>query len=116
MSSEDDWRRLAEALSARSPAPPLLPALRSEPGSDARPRSSRLQRGLVIGQLAMSLVMLASAGILIRGLSAAWTTDVGFTYDNRVAVTTDLQLVNYNAQRPAAFHDRAVTAVRADLP
>ena len=59
----------------------------------------------------MSLVMLASAGILIR-LSAAWTTDVGFTYDNRVAVTTDLRLVNYDARRAAAFHDRAV-AVRA---
>ena len=102
---------LAPALRAANL--PLLPALRSEPGSDARPRSSRLQRGLVIGQLAMSLVMLASAGILIRGLSAAWTTDVGFTYDNRVAVTTDLRLVNYNAQRAAAFHDRAVTAVRA---
>ena len=102
---------LAPALRAANL--PLLPALRSEPGSDARPRSSRLQRGLVIGQLAMSLVMLASAGILIRGLSAAWTTDVGFTYDNRVAVTTDLRLVNYDARRAAAFHDRAVTAVRA---
>jgi putative ABC transport system permease protein len=102
---------LAPALRASSL--PLLPALRSEPGPDTRPRSSRLQRGLVTGQLAMSLVMLASAGILIRGLSAAWTTDVGFAYDNRVAVTTDLRLQNYDRVRAAAFHDRAVSAVRA---
>ena len=102
---------LAPAL--RAARLPLLPALRSEPGADARPRSSRLQRGLVIGQLAMSLVMLASAGILLRGLSAAWRTDVGFAYDNRVAVATDLQLLNYDAARAAAFHQRAVNGVRA---
>ena len=102
---------LAPAL--RAARLPLLPALRSEPGADSRPRSSRLQRGLVIGQLAMSLVMLASAGILLRGLSAAWRTDVGFAYDNRVAVATDLQLLNYDAARAAAFHERAVSAVRA---
>jgi len=102
---------LAPALRAASL--PLLPALRAEPGSDARPCTSRLQRGLVIGQLAMSLVMLASAGILIRGLSAAWTTDVGFTYENRVAVTTDLRLQSYDQARTAAFQDRAMTAVRA---
>ena len=102
---------LAPAL--RAARLPLLPALRSEPGADARPRSSRLQRGLVIGQLAMSLVMLSSAGILLRGLSAAWRTDVGFAYDNRVAVATDLQLLNYDAARAAAFHERAVNGVRA---
>jgi predicted permease len=102
---------LAPALRASSL--PLLPALRSEPGSDARPHSSRLQRGLVIGQLAMSLVMLASAGILIRGLSAAWRTDVGFAYDHRVAVATDLRLLHYDAARAAAFHERAVSGVRA---
>ncbi len=102
---------LAPALRASSL--PLLPALRSEPGSDARPRSSRLQRGLVIGQLAMSLVMLASAGILIRGLSAAWRTDVGFAYDNRVAVATDLRLQNYDDRRASAFYERVVSGVRS---
>lgn len=102
---------LAPALRAASL--PLLPALRSEPGADSRPRTSRLQRGLVIGQLAMSLVMLASAGILIRGLAAAWRTDVGFAYENRVAVATDLRLQNYTAARAAAFHDRVVAGVRA---
>jgi predicted permease len=102
---------LAPALRAASL--PLLPALRSEPGAESRPRTSRLQRGLVISQVAMSLIMLASAGILIRGLSAAWTTDVGFAYDDRVAVTTDLRLQNYDRTRAAAFHERVTSAVRA---
>jgi len=92
---------------------PLLPALRSEPGADARPRSSRLQRALLIGQLAMSLVMLASAGILIRGLSAAWTAPVGFQYADRVSVSTDVRLQNYDATRAAAFYDRVISGVRA---
>ena len=92
---------------------PLLPALRSEPGADARPRSSRLQRALLIGQLAMSLVMLASAGILIRGLSAAWTAPVGFQYADRVSVSTDVRLQNYDATRAAAFYDRVISEVRA---
>ncbi|HXG54780.1 MAG TPA: ABC transporter permease [Vicinamibacterales bacterium] len=92
---------------------PLVPSLRSEPGSDARPQTSRLQRGLIIGQLALSLVMLASAGILIRGLAAAWRTDVGFAYDNRVAISTDLRLQHYDPQGASAFFVRAITGIRA---
>ena len=102
---------LAPAL--RAAALPLLPSLRSEPGGDARPRSSRLQRALVVGQLAASLVLLSSAGMLVRGLLAAWTTDVGFTYEDRVSVSTDVRLQNYDNDRARAFFDRAVAAVRA---
>jgi predicted permease len=101
---------LAPAL--RAARLPLLPSLRSEPGADARARSG-LQRGLVIGQLALSLVMLASSGILLRGLSAAWRTDVGFAYNDRVAVATDLRLQNYDGARAAAFYERAVGGIRA---
>ncbi len=97
----------------RAAALPLLPSLRSEPGGDARPRNSRLQRALVIAQLAASLVLLASAGTLLRGLSAAWTTDVGFTYEDRVSVSTDVRLQNYDPARARAFFDRIVSDVRA---
>jgi predicted permease len=102
---------LAPALRAASL--PLIASLRSEPGADARPRSSRLQRGLVVGQLAMSLIMLASAGMLLRGLSAAWRTNIGFEYENRVAVSMDLRLQNYDAGRTASFLERARAGVRA---
>ena len=102
---------LAPALRAASL--PLVPALRAEPGADSRPRQSRLQSRLVVGQLALSLVMLASAGMLMRGLSTAWRTNVGFAYDNRVAVETDLRLQNYDPSRAAAFHERVLTDVRA---
>lgn len=97
----------------RAAALPLVPSLRAEPGGDTRPRNSGLQRALVIGQLAASLVLLAAAGILVRGLSAAWTTDVGFAYENRVSVSTDLRLVNYDDERARTFLDRVIAQVRA---
>jgi len=102
---------LAPAL--RAAALPVLPALRADPGGDARPRNSRLQRALVIGQLAASLVLLSSAGMLIRGLMAAWTTNIGFTYEDRVTVSTDLRLHNYDDPRARVFFDKALASVRA---
>jgi predicted permease len=97
----------------RAAALPLLPSLRTDSSFGSRTRASRLQRALVIGQLAMSLVMLASAGILIRGLAASWHTDVGFAYENRVAVALDVRLQNYDAPRAAAFYESTIAAVRA---
>ena len=102
---------LAPAL--RAAGQNLLPSLRSEPGSDARPRTSRLQRALVIGQLAVSLVLLVGAGLFMRGLSQAWRSDVGFAYRDRVAVSMDLRLQNYEAPRAAAFYVRLLEQVRA---
>ena len=92
---------------------PLLPALRSEPGGGGNTSNSRLQRRLVIGQLAVSLVLLSSAGILVRGLMSAWTTNVGFSYENRVAVSTDVRLQNYDDRRARGFFDRLIADVRA---
>ena len=96
----------------RAASLPLLPALRSEPAGDARPRHSRLQRALVVGQLALSLVLLSSAGMLMRGLAAAWTADVGFSYENRVAVTIDVRLQQYDRARARAFYDRVLDGLR----
>ena len=71
----------------------LTPALRGGASAAAlvavragrrRPRIHGLQRALVIGQLAVLARAAGLAGILLRGLSAAWRTDVGFTYDDRV--------------------------------
>ena len=97
----------------RSASLPLAPSLRSEPGGDARPRHSRLQRALVVGQLALSLVLLSSAGMLMRGLAAAWKANVGFTYENRVAMTIDVRLQHYDGARARAFYERVLADIRA---
>ena len=97
----------------RSSPRDVAPSLRSEPGADARPRASRLQRGLVVGQIAVSLVLLTGAGLLINGLSQAWRFDVGFQYADRVAVSLDLRLQNYEPARAAAFYAQLMEQVRA---
>jgi macrolide transport system ATP-binding/permease protein len=91
----------------------LLPALRSQPGVDARPRSSRLQRGIVAGQLALCLVLLVCAGLFLRALSTASRMSVGFDYQDRVSVSIDLRMRQYSPTRAAAFYRELVTRVQA---
>src|SRR6185369_16910803 len=50
----------------------------------SRPRISRprLRNLLVIGQVAVSLVLLIGAGLIVRGLQQAQSTDLGFDQKN----------------------------------
>jgi predicted permease len=61
----------------------------------------------------VSLVLLAATGLLLRGLSEAWTTDVGFSYRDRVAVSMDLRLQQYTRPRASAFYATLLERVRA---
>ena len=96
----------------RSARQDLLPALRGERLGGTSHRPSRLQRSLVVGQLAVALVLLVGAGLFMRGLSQAWKSDVGFDYAGRVAVSVDVRLQNYTAPRAAAFYAQLVERVR----
>jgi putative ABC transport system permease protein len=60
-------------------------ALRAAGGSGSRVRSA-----LVIAQVALSVVAIAVAGLLYRGLSSARAIDVGFDAKNAVVFTIDL--------------------------
>jgi predicted permease len=53
------------------------------------PGRSRLSSGLVILQLAFSVVLLTSAGLAYRSLSLIEQVDLGFRYDNMLLVTID---------------------------
>ncbi len=53
---------------------------------------TRLRGALVVGQVAISLVLLASAGLLIRSLSRLATTDLGF--DTEHLLTAEVQLLD----------------------
>jgi predicted permease len=67
----------------------LSPALRfSKPGFVALNRS-RLRSLLVAGQIAGSLVLLITAGLLVRGLVRSQTTDTGFETKTTFAVSLD---------------------------
>ena len=92
---------LAPAI--QSTKPNLTDALKS---TRNRPRISvpRLRNLLVIGQVAISLVLLIGAGLLVSGLQKAQSTDVGFDQKNLVIVSMDLTTQGYDEARTATFH------------
>lgn len=90
----------------------LLPAFRStkmdlssatrDDGAAMGSRLSRsnLRSGLVIGQVALSLVLLISASVLVRSARNALVMDLGFERDELLTVTASTYHANYSdAQR-----------------
>jgi predicted permease len=101
---------LAPAI--QSTTPDLTAALRS---TRNRPRASRphLRNLLVIGQVAVSLVLLIGAGLLVRGLQQAQSTDLGFDQKNLVVATMDLTSQGYDEARAATFQAQLFERLKA---
>jgi predicted permease len=75
----------------------LVPALKD---ANARGRDrSRLRNILVVGQIALSLLLLVGAGLFARALQHAWTLDPGFAVDGAVIASFDFSLNGYNSGR-----------------
>jgi predicted permease len=101
---------LAPAI--QSTKPDLTAALRSTRNRPhlSRPRLSNL---LVIGQVAVSLVLLIGAGLLVRGLQQAQSTDLGFDQKSLVVATMDLTTQGYDDARAATFHAQLAERLKA---
>ncbi len=87
---------LAPALQATNPA--LAPTLRDETAGGGGSRGAALRNLLVAGQVAVSVVLLVSAGLFLRSFSAMQRTDLGFD-DSSAAL---VQIVT-----PATRYDQA---------
>ena len=123
-----DWRVLTFALvlsiatgilfslipALQSSKPQLVPALKDE-SSMAGFRRSRLRNFLVIAQVSLSLVLLISAGLIVRSLQAAQKMRPGFNPENAVAISFDVSLQGYNEQSGRAFQ-RQVLERAQSLP
>ncbi len=91
---------LAPAL--QSTRPSLVPALKGEaPAGQSR---SRMSRTLVVAQMALSLVLLVSAGLFLRNLHAATTIDTGFRSDHLLLADVDPGLQGYTRARTTTFY------------
>lgn len=101
---------LAPAI--QSTKPDLTTALRS---TKNRPRLSRphLRNLLVIGQVAVSLVLLIGAGLLVRSLQQAQSTDLGFDQKNLLIASMDLTTQGYDEARAAAFQAQLYERLKA---
>ncbi|MDP9099961.1 MAG: ABC transporter permease [Verrucomicrobiota bacterium] len=101
---------LIPALQSSKPA--LVPALKDE-SSLAGFRRSRLRNSLVIAQVSLSLVLLISAGLIVRSLQEAQRMRPGFDPENAVTLSFDVGLQGYDEPKGRAFQKQVLERIRA---
>jgi predicted permease len=92
--------------------PQLVPALKDE-ASMAGFRRSKLRNTLVVAQVALSLVLLISAGLIVRSLQEAQRMRPGFNPQNAVALSFDVGLQGYDEAKGRAFQKQVLERIRA---
>jgi len=74
---------------------------------------NRLRNTLVVGQVAVSLLLLAGAGFFIRSFQNSARVDMGFRTSNTLMVSMDLRLQGYTDQRGQQFFEQLRDRVKA---
>ncbi|MGA2741625.1 MAG: ABC transporter permease [Bryobacteraceae bacterium] len=102
----------------------VFPALRASRQSDLSAlregtragggRRERLRSVLVVAEVMASVVLLVSAGLLVRALWRIEATDPGFRTDGMLTLRTALPMPKYDqTARRAGFYTQVLSAVRA---
>jgi putative ABC transport system permease protein len=89
----------------------LVAAIRS--GGLTVTHSPRIRQALVIGQVALTVILLCGAGLLLRTIRALDATHNGFDKENVLTMDLSVQGPRYNAERRTAFYEDALTAIRS---
>jgi macrolide transport system ATP-binding/permease protein len=74
---------------------------------------SRLRNGLVVAQVALSLVLLIPAGLLVRGLWRALSIDPGYETKKALVVGYSLELSGYDDARARRFNQELMDRLKA---
>ena len=74
---------------------------------------SRLQQLFIVTQIAVSLVILVTAGLLLRSLRATETFDPGFQTDRMLLARLDLRRHGYKDERARQFYRQLTERLRA---
>ena len=90
----------------------LLPLLKGSGSPLGRHSGSRLRSVLVIAQIALSLILLVSAGLCVRTLRNAQAIDVGFTTENVLTAKLDLGRQNYSETQGRLFYESLLERMR----
>jgi predicted permease len=72
-----------------------------------------LRSALVVGQIAVSLVLLIGAGLFLRSLWSAQQADLGMDSDRVVTVPMNINLLGYSRQQSSEFYRQALERVEA---
>src|SRR5581483_10246904 len=87
----------------------LLPALQMQPRRDVH----KAKRALAIAELALAVVLLTSAGLLLRTFAALRAVDLGYQTDNRVTFDVAMPDVRYDSpEKRTAFLESLTNALR----
>jgi macrolide transport system ATP-binding/permease protein len=96
----------------QSSKPQLVPSLKDE-SSMGGFRRSRLRNALVVAQVSLSIILLISAGLIVRSLQSAQKMRPGFNPENAVALSFDVSLQGYDETRGRAFQQQVLERARA---
>ncbi len=102
----------------------LLPGLRAgrgdvvgalKEGGRGSAGSSRhtLRNSLVVAQVCVSVALLVCAGLFVRTAQNATDIDMGFELDNRLIMTFDMGLADYEDDQGRVFHKDLLERVRS---
>jgi predicted permease len=96
---------IVPALQATRPA--VTSSLKEEAGSVAGGgRQARVRRALVVGQVAMSMLLLAGAGLFARSLHNLRSVDPGFRTESLISFSVDPFLSGYDRNRSLTLYKR----------
>jgi putative ABC transport system permease protein len=82
-------------------------------GRHSTSSSSFLRAGLVVSEVALSLVLLIGAGLLLRSFWQVLSVNPGFSTENILTFDIALPRQNYNREQAAAFFERALGNIAA---
>ena len=93
--------------------PELNRTLRDEAGNlSGGTRHARFRKGLVVAQVALSMLLVAGAGLFARSLYNLKTLDTGLNADNLITFRVDPSLNGYDQIRIKRFYDQLVDDIR----
>jgi predicted permease len=102
---------LAPAIQASRPD--VTTTLKDESGSVMGGGAARFRKGLVAVQVALSLLMLAGAGLFLRTLDNLMTVDVGFRTESLLSFSIDPGNNGYEPERARQFTTTLLQQVRS---
>jgi len=119
LSATPDWRILSFSIglslltgigfgllpALQSTRPDIARTLKDQAGSVVGGASNTIRKLLVVGQIALSLLLLIGAGLFIRSLQKLKELDPGFRTTNLLAFKVDPTLNEYKTERTKAFYE-----------
>ncbi len=91
----------------------LLPLLKDSGGGFNRGGRTRLRSALVVVQIALSLILLVSAGLCVRTLQNSQAIKPGFATENLITAKLDLGRQNYSEDQGSQFYRQLLERMEA---